>query len=101
MTRPRRAAMTDAQRVAQIPWSTRMHIRTRNVKGEARVRIAKSMGIPLRTIAAVLYAMDLWAEAQDQESPLERWVKPIEPGWKVHGEVRREAAYRNSRCHNP
>ena len=85
----RRAVMTDAQRVAQVPWSTRMHIRARNLKGEARARIAKSMGIPLRTITAVIYAMDLWAEGRGEETPQDRWHRTIEPGWKCHGEVRR------------
>lgn len=81
--------MTDAERVAKVPWQMRLHIHKRNREGEGQNRLAEALGISKRTIAAVIYEMDLRMAGKSYPSPQELWNQPQTPGWRVHGEIRR------------
>ena len=85
--------MTDAERVAKVPWQRRLQIYALYRKGQYRTHIAAQLGLTKATVMAVVDAMEKrqqQIEAQKHAPcPKEQWHMAITPGWRVHGEIRR------------
>ena len=85
--------MTDAERVAKVPWQRRVKIHAMRTKGQYVTHIAAQLGMTKATVAAVIEAMVKREEQIRRQKhapcPKEQWHQPQSPGWRVHGEIRR------------
>ena len=85
--------MTDAERVATVPWQRRLQIHAMRKRGQYLTHIAAQLGLSKPTVAAVIHAMVKREEQIRRQKhapcPKELWHSAITPGWRVHGEIRR------------